>query len=221
MSRFDFTRRASILLVAAALWAGVALAAPQVESVGGNLFLLEGGKRRQLTSTGRDSDAVLSPDGKWIAFVRTRATPEVDLDKEPSLREIFVLPVSGGEARLLLSRGTPCGKNRFLADFEALDFLSDSKRLAFQSSWAATHGSTHIVDVTTGACTLVAAGNRLYVVKRGQYRDHLVVSLHKYFLTSGRYDWWWLITPTGEEVGPVTPDEGDGDTLADFREMYE
>jgi hypothetical protein len=192
-----------------------------VESVSGNLFLVDGDKRQQLTNTGQDSDAVLSPDGKWIAFVRTATTRKVDLDKEPSLRELFVLPASGGEARLLVSRGTRCGKNRFLADFEALDFLSDGKRLAFQSSWAATHGSTHIVDVTTGACTLVAAGNRLHVVKRGRYRDHLVVSLHKYFLTSGSYDWWWLITPAGEEIGPVTPDEAEGDALAEFREMYE
>jgi hypothetical protein len=203
--------------------ASAALAqSPRLEIVDGNIFLTESALRRQLTTGGSDSGAVLSPDGRWVAFVRTDKTHPVDLNKEPAVSSLYVMASTSKAPRLLISRGTPCGRNRFLADFESLDFLSDGVRLAFQSSWAAVHGSTQIVDVTTGTCRHIAAGNRLYVVKRGKYRDHLLVSLHKYFVTSGTYDWWWLLTPNGIEIGPVAEDtDGGSDDLLEFREMYE
>lgn len=194
----------------------------RIEVSDGNIYLQQGAIRRQLTTGGSDSDAVISSDGKWIAFVRTNKTRVVDLTKEPAYSDLYVMAADSGAPRVLVSRGTPCGKNRFLADFGSLDFLSDGVRLAFQSSWAAVHGSTQIVNVTTGACKHVAGGNRLYVVKRGRYRDHLVVLLHKYFMTTGTYDWWWLLTADGTEVGPVAEDSGEeGDSLVEFREMYE
>ena len=36
----------------------------------GNIFITHEGKITQLTSTGRDSEPILSPDGRWIAFNR-------------------------------------------------------------------------------------------------------------------------------------------------------
>ena len=169
-----------------------------------------------------DDVKVVSPDGKWIAFVREDKSRPVDPAKEIPYKDVYIVPSSGGVPRLLVSRGTPCGKNRYLGNFHSLAFLSDSRRLVFQSQWAAVHGSTHVVDVTTRDCKLVAAGNRVIVVDRGPYRDHLLVSLHKYFLTTGTYDWWWLIDADGNEIGPVAEDRDEESTneLDEFREMY-
>ena len=47
-----------------------AVAAATVEIKDGNIFVVEGAQRRQLTRSGRDADAVLAPDGKTVAFTR-------------------------------------------------------------------------------------------------------------------------------------------------------
>ena len=41
----------------------------------GNIFLKVGKQERQLTFAGRDSDAVVSPDGKFIVFTRSNRKP--------------------------------------------------------------------------------------------------------------------------------------------------
>ena len=46
-------------------------AQPIVEATSGNIFLRsQTGKATQLTASGRDSTPVLSPDRRWIVFVR-------------------------------------------------------------------------------------------------------------------------------------------------------
>ena len=40
-----------------------------------------------------------------------------------------------------------------------------------------------------------------------QYRDDIAVSQHRYFVFGGSYDWVWLFSPTGREIGPVGESE--------------
>ena len=187
----------------------------------GNIFLIDRGPNTQLTSSGHDSQATLSPDGKVVAFVRTdesKAIAQAAWGGDIHAAQILTMPSAGGKTNPMISAGDPCGENKFLGDFNSLAFLSDSRRLVFQSSWAAVHGSTHIIDVQTSKCTLVAGGLTFSIVKSGEYRDHLLVMLHKYFLAGGSYDWYWLVDSSGKEIGPVGEDE---QALELFREMYE
>ena len=49
-------------------------------------------------------------------------------------------------------------------------------------------------------------GNSLEVLQKsedGGYDGYLIVKKHKYFFEGGSYDWYWLLTPDGEEVGPL------------------
>jgi hypothetical protein len=39
---------------------------------------------------------------------------------------------------------------------------------------------------------------------------------HKYFLVGGTYDWYWLITLDGREIGPI----GSEENVSMFKEMY-
>src|SRR4051794_30930491 len=77
---------------------------PHIETVGGNIFLVEGSSRRELTTGGSDSDAALSPDGKWVAFVREDKTHSVDLTKEPAYSSLYVMAPDSIAPRLLVSR---------------------------------------------------------------------------------------------------------------------
>jgi len=81
------------------------------------------------------------------------------------------------------------------------------------------HGSVHIVDIETGKNSYVAPGNTVGVLLSGEYRDHLIVMLHKYFLAGGSYDWYWLVRAAdGKEIGPIGASERD---VVWFREMHE
>jgi hypothetical protein len=52
------------------------------------------------------------------------------------------------------------------------------------------------------------------VLHSGKYRDHLLVSQHRYFLGGGSYDWFWLFDSRGKEVGPV------GEDTENFKSLY-
>jgi hypothetical protein len=54
----------------------------------------------------------------------------------------------------------------------------------------------------------------LRVVPFGEYRDHLLVQQHRYFLGGGSYDWFFLFTPGGKEVGVV------GEDISNFISLY-
>jgi dipeptidyl aminopeptidase/acylaminoacyl peptidase len=74
----------------------------------------QGGAATQLTRSGHDSAAVWSPDGQTLAFLSTR----------DGIAQIYLLPLSGGEAR---------ARTHLSADADHLKWSPDGKLLAFTS----------------------------------------------------------------------------------------
>ena len=73
------------------------------------------------------------------------------------------------------------------------------------------------MEVASGRERFIAPANSLEVVPSGEYPGHLLVSQHRYFVAGGSYDWIWLLTPDGAEVGP----EGESaKSLEEFRASY-
>lgn len=179
----------------------------------------DGSARRRIDVSAMVRDARLSPDGRTIAYVD--GTPDRLIAAgagESQATELRTIGVDGKNARLLV-RGRDAEKpEEVLADFTDPQFSPDGQRIYFLSSAWAVSGAVHAVEVATGREWFVIPGNSLEVVARGEYAGHLLVSQHRYFLIAGTYDWFWLFTPDGKEVGPVGEDE---DALAEFHEMYD
>ena len=174
----------------------------------GNIqFTAGAGATTAITSSGRDSEPALAPDGKWVAFVRkvdgkkiATGSDEVD----PS--ELWQVRTDGKEASLLVKcRGSEKPES-VIAAFENLQFSTNGKLLYFVTPAWATSGAVHVVDTTNRKERYLFPGNNLKVVPSGEYKDCLLVLQHRYFVGGGSYDWYWLLRPDGKEVGPVGED---------------
>ncbi len=181
----------------------------------GNVVVVEpGGAVRPLTRGGLDREASVSPDGRWVAFIR--AYPESGAGRTERT-ELRVVASAGGVERVLARSGEACGENPRLDGLAHPQFLGDSRRIVFESRFVVTSDSVQRVTTDGGACRYVAAANDVQVVRDGEYRDALILSQHRYFLGGGSYDWYWLFDAEGREVGPIGDDEA---AVAGFLETF-
>lgn len=196
------------------------LLAQRVEARDGNVFYQASGQAapRQLTSTGLDSEPVLSPSGRRIAFVRRIPGDSVEsATGREEATALWIMRVDGGDARMLVRARSDDDPQRTLAGFQHPQFSPNGRRIYFLSPAWATSGAVHAVEVASGSERFIAPGNSLEVVPYGTYAGHLVVSQHRYFDEGGSYDWYWLLTPAGREVRRVGVDEAAVDR---FRETH-
>lgn len=200
----------------------------RVFSDNGNIFFSPGGDEKiQLTKYGKDSAPVLSPDGKKVAFLRKSkkeaylsvGAPEDYLQSGPDAilaDQLWIIDVDGSNEMMLVEDKNPDvtqGYDKWKGqdviahiDSDSIKFSPDSKRVYFITSAWVTSGAVHGVNVDGTNEKFITGGSTLDVIYKGQYKGNLITNIHKYFLTGGSYDWWWVVTPDGEEVGPLGDD---------------
>lgn len=182
----------------------------------GNVWYTDAaGKRTRLTTDGKNSDPVLSPDKRRIAYVHEAAGKDISAgagDAAPT--DLCIMDIDGKNQETLVHSAESKEPEDILAGFSSPTFSPDGRTVYFCSAAWATSGSIHAYDFDRKAQRYVMPGNGPQVVPAGEYKGHLLVEQHRYFLGGGSFDWYWLFTPEGKEVGPV------GETTENFREMY-
>jgi dipeptidyl aminopeptidase/acylaminoacyl peptidase len=205
-----------LLLLAICLTISVPAFAQSVSVKDGNIqFTDKSGKTTAITSSGRDSNPLLAPDGKWVAFVRTVDGKKIATGSEQvEPTELWQVRVDGKEPSLLVRCRDSDKMESVIGGFENLQFSTNGKLLYFVTPAWATSGAVHVVDTTNGKERYLFPGNNLKVVPAGEYKDCLLVQQHRYFVGAGSYDWYWLLRPDGKEVGPV------GEDTSNFEATY-
>ena len=179
-------------------------------------FTDKSGKTTALSSSGRDSNPVLAPDGKWVAFVRKVDGKKIATgsdEVEPT--ELWQVRVDGKEPSVLVRCRDSEKPESVIAAFENLQFSTNGKLLYFVTPAWATSGAVHVVDTTNRKERYLFPGNDLKVVSSGEYKDCLLVQQHRYFIGGGSYDWFWLLRTDGKEIGPV------GENTDNFEATYD
>ncbi|RYD63548.1 MAG: hypothetical protein EOP83_11920 [Verrucomicrobiaceae bacterium] len=183
-------------------------ASPTVESKDGNIiFHTVQGDTKTLTTSGKDSAPVLSPDGKWIVF--TRAIPGKKIATgagEFDAQELWQIDAAGKDPVLLVKPRDSTEVKELISTFRNVQFSTDGRLVYFDTPAWATSGAVHVVDTTNGKERFLVPGDGLKVIRTGDYKDHLLLGQHRYFLGGGSYDWLWLFDPTGKEIGPIGED---------------
>jgi dipeptidyl aminopeptidase/acylaminoacyl peptidase len=208
------------LLALALAWPAAALA-QSVTVERGDVYYRAPGQSmpRRVTSSGHDRDPSLSPDGRMITFIRGTPADSVETSLGPDeATAVWVVGTDGSGARMLVRGRAAREPERALALMSSPQFSPDGKQVYFLSVAWVTSGAVHAVDVASGEERFVLPGLSVEVVPRGHYAGHLLVTQHRYFIVGGSFDWVWLFTADGGEVGPI----GEGEAaVATFREDFE
>jgi dipeptidyl aminopeptidase/acylaminoacyl peptidase len=162
--------------------------AAQVSEIQGNIFY----DSQQLTSSGKDRQPVLSPDGQTIAFVR-------EVDNQTT--ELWLMDASGNNARAIVLNHEDEDIKKHLSELNNPLFALNSKAVYFQSAAWAVSGTIHIIDLITNKEHFVTDGNSLELVPSGKYKGYLIVTKHKYYKKmDGSYEGFCLVSPKGKEI---------------------
>ena len=206
----------ALCILTGTLIAPAGAAEPRVEVRGGNIFLHAGGSAaKQLTASGRDSAPVLSPDGRYVVFVRALPGKRIDTGSgDVAAEELWQVDAGGKEPVRLVAPHEAEDVRNIVANFQDVQFSLDGRLVYFVTDAYATSGAVHVVDTTNGKERFFLAGSTVEVVRHGEYRDCLLIEQHRYFIGGGSYDWVWLFRPDGQEVGPV------GEDVSGFKAMY-
>ena len=174
----------------------------------GNIFV----GTRQITGGGHDSDPVLAPDGRHVVFARIGPPSPQTAKCAPDGRgpvpsiSLWIADDSGAHVARLLDGHAADRPADAICAFNHKSFDSSGRRLYFDTPAWATSGATHVIDLGTGQQRLFLAGDLLKVLSTcsdDQYRDDVIVRQHRYFVFGGSYDWYWLFSPDGQELGPL------------------
>ena len=182
---------------------------------------LDGKNKIQLTKSGKDRNPILSPDGKKIVFIRKSSkaayNPIDGADKpgDPLADQLWIIDIDGKDEKMLVQDNNPDNKGYdkwkgedvigFIED-ENLQFSPNGKTIYYLTLAWVTSSALHSVNIDGTNERFIAGANYLKVIDKGQYKGDLIISQHRYFLAGGSYDWYYVFTPDGKEVGLLTDD---------------
>ena len=105
---------------------------------------------------------------------------------------------------MLVDNNFSCNKpKKRIVDPQQLNFSPNSRTLYFVTSAWAVSGAVHAINIDGTNYRFIQPANELEVITSGEYQGYLALKQHRYFIGGGSYDWYWLFTPDGKEIGPL------------------
>ena len=172
----------------------------------GNIFLkFENQEIKQITYTKTDTLPIISPDKEKIVFIRKTNGNEIDAGSGPvSNNEIWIYNIKDNNSEAIVKyNGSEDPETMLAPSLTPLYFTSDNKSIYFTCYAWATSDAIHKYDLITKSEKFVSAGNSLFLIPNGKYKDYLLIQKHKYYNNGGSYDYTWLLNGDGKEIREI------------------
>jgi hypothetical protein len=151
-----------------------------------------------------------STDGKTLVIYKNVKISSI------SQGELWSKNLENGQEELLVREGMTedyniknisdtTNKPIDISSISEAKFSTDNKYLYFTDSLAyVTSGAIYSINLTTKEIGFIGGSNYLDVIKKGKYKDYLILNKHKYFPAGGSYDYYYVVNPkNGEEIKPI------------------
>jgi hypothetical protein len=189
-----------------------------VERDGNIYYIDDSGKEITITSLGIDFQPSLSTDEKFVTFARDNPAVmiETPIGTMFPAREIWKASVDASDAPSLVVRHTDLN-NDGRPDYGSLSsptFSNDNSEIYFLTEcWVTSHAlySVKLSDIST---RFVTNSNYLEIIRNGRFVNDIIVQRHSYFVGSGSYDWYWIVSSDGKTRGTI------GESTDHFRENF-
>ncbi|TKC99962.1 PD40 domain-containing protein [Polyangium fumosum] len=190
-------------------------ARPGVEAHEGHIYLCaQDGSARKLTDSGKDKSPALSPDGKWVVFVRAEGIAPVDEEgMQLTDNRILLHDLATGQTREIAKNGTCLSLWSPVFAFDDL-VLIDARGYEIPRY---THTSVCGVDLRekTPVVKAIAGGTDCVVaIRTGPHRGHLYAEGWR---SPGPTEYYEIVDRAGRTVRPLEasaftddPPEGPG-----------
>jgi len=185
----------------------------------GNIFLKRDGKSIKITASGRDSEPILSTDGRWVAFNREMEDKEkYCLEAKEHIcatGQLWIYDLDKKSEQKLLGPKVKNVKTRdLILQFKNKAFSPDSQTVYFETwlgvlpgeTWEGFSRTVHSVDIQEKTERFIAYGGQPRIIKYSlktpwsveSLIGHLVVARHKYYFGAGAIDEFRLYSPEGK-----------------------
>lgn len=174
---------------------GQAIASDLFEQNGKIFHRNERGEVQQVSAEQHNTNAVISPNQKWGAYIHAEeATPD------DSAHEIWLVDMDTRASRMVVRSQTNDKPENNLTQLHNLKFSPDGRSLYFMTAAWATSGAVHQLDIATLQQHYVTDGNSLDIIPHGKYAGYLVVTKHIYLRGGGSVENYCLLKPNGRQV---------------------
>jgi hypothetical protein len=190
-----------------------------------NIYLSDvKGKLRLLTNTGRDTEPVLHPNGKWVYFVRSfegefvgeEFYPAKGREPEDGIlkMELWRIDIDGQNEKMLYRNKTAAIDHPSGYAYASLDNIQispEGDKIYFETAQWVTSDALNVMNPDGSNIKTLGPGNDTKIIfstmdKDTDYSGYIVTNQHRYWLFGGSYDWYWLYTPDWKEICPLGPD---------------
>ncbi|EKD55712.1 MAG: hypothetical protein ACD_59C00062G0001, partial [uncultured bacterium] len=166
------------------------------------------GTVEKITSGGCCGFPVLSPDKKFLCFVRTLPGVIVEMPcGEVEVTNLYATDLSTSGRPYLILRGsrTLAGEaSKVNVGIMGPQFSLNGSKIFFMCAYAATSNAVKSIDLKSRVVKFLTDGNSLRLIYSGNYSGHFISARHKYDGQDGARDVYCSMSPDGEEVREVS-----------------
>lgn len=181
-----------------------------------NLYVIKtNGKIVQITNTGKDSEPLISPDKKVVYFIRHIEKLDEFSNEEANKLAIMQIDLNSLKEEKLTDTIYYEDWNLTSELYEVTGFsLSQDGRYIFfiTQKWA-TSGVLVKLNIQTRQISEISHGDKFELLKKGKYKDHIIVYRSSIKNNIGRQWSNWLIKINGKEIKEI----GDDNDLSYFK----